>query len=204
MRPSFLELHLMSPSIRLIVGLGNPGREYARTRHNAGFWFADALAEKHGGSFRTESKFRGELAQVRIENETLLVLKPATFMNSSGESVQALAAFHKLTPEQILVVHDELDLPIGAARLKAGGGHGGHNGLRSLHQHLGEAYLRLRLGVGHPGTKERVHGYLTDERTPAEEENLIQAGIKAALNVMPALVTGGIEKAMQLLHSQKE
>ncbi|MEK6806808.1 MAG: aminoacyl-tRNA hydrolase [Pseudomonadota bacterium] len=194
----------MSPSIRLIVGLGNPGREYARTRHNAGFWFADALAEKHGGSFRTESKFRGELAQVRIENETLLVLKPATFMNSSGESVQALAAFHKLTPEQILVVHDELDLPIGAARLKAGGGHGGHNGLRSLHQHLGEAYLRLRLGVGHPGTKERVHGYLTDERTPAEEENLIQAGIKAALNVMPALVTGGIEKAMQLLHSQKE
>ena len=194
----------MPSTLRLIVGLGNPGKDYARTRHNAGFWFADALAEKHGGSFRLESKFRGELAQVRIEGETLFVLKPVTFMNSSGESVQALAAFHKLTPEQILVVHDELDLPVGAARLKSGGGHGGHNGLRSLHQHLGEAYLRLRLGVGHPGTKERVHGYLTDERTPAEEEKLIQTGITAGLDAMPTLVTGGIEKAMQQLHSKQE
>lgn len=194
----------MPSTLRLIVGLGNPGKDYARTRHNAGFWFADVLANTHGGSFRLESKFRGELAQVRIEGETLLVLKPVTFMNSSGESVQALAAFHKLTPQQILVVHDELDLPVGAARLKSGGGHGGHNGLRSLHQHLGEAYLRLRLGVGHPGTKERVHGYLTDERTPADDEKLIQAGIAAGLEAMPTLVTGGIEKAMQLLHSTKE
>lgn len=194
----------MPSSLRLIVGLGNPGKDYARTRHNAGFWFADALAGKHGGSFRLESKFRGELAQVRIEGETLFVLKPVTFMNSSGESVQALAAFHKLTPEQILVVHDELDLPIGAARLKSGGGHGGHNGLRSLHQHLGEAYLRLRLGVGHPGTKERVHGYLTDERTPAEEEKLIHVGINAGLEALPVLVAGSLEKAMQQLHSKQE
>ena len=194
----------MPSTLRLIVGLGNPGKDYSRTRHNAGFWFADALAGKHGGSFRLESKFRGELAQVRIEGETLFVLKPVTFMNSSGESVQALAAFHKLTPEQILVVHDELDLPIGAARLKSGGGHGGHNGLRSLHQHLGEAYLRLRLGVGHPGTKERVHGYLTDERTPAEEEKLIHVGINAGLEALPVLVAGSLEKAMQQLHSKQE
>lgn len=194
----------MPSSLRLLVGLGNPGKDYARTRHNAGFWFADALAGKHDGSFRLESKFRGELAQVRIEGETLFVLKPVTFMNSSGESVQALAAFHKLAPEQILVVHDELDLPIGAARLKSGGGHGGHNGLRSLHQHLGEAYLRLRLGVGHPGTKERVHGYLTDERTPAEEEKLIHAGIHAGLDALPVLVAGSLEKAMQQLHSKQE
>ncbi len=192
----------MSLPLRLIVGLGNPGRDYARTRHNAGFWFADALAAKHGGSFRAESKFRGELAQVRIETEALFLLKPSTYMNHSGEAVQALAAFHKIAPEQILIAHDELDLPVGAARLKVAGGHGGHNGLRSLHQHLGEAYLRLRLGVGHPGTKERVHDYLTEERTPAEEEKLIQAGIKAALEALPALVTGGIEQAMQLLHSQ--
>lgn len=194
----------MTLPLRLIVGLGNPGRDYERTRHNAGFWFADAVASQHGGSFRLESKFRGELAQVRIDGETLLVLKPVTFMNSSGESVQALAAFHKILPEQILVVHDELDLPVGAARLKSGGGHGGHNGLRSLHQHLGEAYLRLRLGVGHPGSKERVHGYLTAERTPSEEEKLIHAGIAAGLDVLPVLVTGSIEKAMQQLHSKQD
>ena len=192
----------MPSTIRAIVGLGNPGKDYARTRHNAGFWFADAVAAAHRATFGKESKFRGELAQVRIDGDTLMIFKPMTFMNLSGEAVQALAAFHKIEPSQILVAHDELDLPVGSARLKAGGGHGGHNGLRSIHQHLGEAYLRLRLGVGHPGVKERVHGYLTDERTPEAEEKMILAAIAGSLAVLPTLLSGGVEKAMQQLHTQ--
>ena len=192
---------LMPITIRAVVGLGNPGKEYARTRHNAGYWFADALAGAHRAQFNKEPKFQGELAKFRFTDELLLLLKPTTFMNLSGDSVQALAAFHQLEPEQILVVHDELDLPVGAVRLKAGGGHGGHNGLRSIHQHLGEAYLRLRLGVGHPGNKEQVQSYLTEERTPENEELLIRAAITTALDALAVLLEEGPEKAMQLLHT---
>lgn len=192
----------MSTTVRAIVGLGNPGKDYARTRHNAGFWFADALAGQHRASFNKDSKFRGEIALLRLDSGTVLLLKPMTYMNSSGESVQALAAFHKIAPEEILVAHDELDLPVGSVRLKSGGGHGGHNGLRSCSQHLGESYLRLRLGVGHPGTKERVHGYLTDERTPEAEEKQIREAIAAALDALPLLIDGSPEKAMQKLHTQ--
>ncbi|MCI0749742.1 MAG: aminoacyl-tRNA hydrolase [Nevskiales bacterium] len=192
----------MSATIRAIVGLGNPGKDYVRTRHNAGFWFADALAAQHRAVFKKEPKFRGERATLRTKSEVLLLFKPTPFMNLSGEAVQALAAFHKIAPEQILIAHDDLDLPLGTARLKAGGGHGGHNGLRSIHQYLGEAYLRLRLGVGHPGSKERVHAYLTEERTPESETKLIRDAIAAALEVMPVLLDSGVEKAMQLLHSR--
>lgn len=187
--------------IRAIVGLGNPGKDYVRTRHNAGFWFADDLAAQHRSSFTKETKFRGEMASLAHAGEKIWLLKPTTYMNSSGEAVQALAAFHKIAPEQILVAHDELDLPVGTVRLKSGGGHGGHNGLRSMTQHLGESYLRLRIGVGHPGSKERVHGYLTDERTPDAEEKLIRDGIAAALEALPLLLDGSLEKAMQKLHT---
>lgn len=191
----------MSTTVSAIVGLGTPGKDYARTRHNAGFWFLDALADDWRVSFNNESRFKGEVASKGSGDERLILLKPMTWMNNSGEAVQALAAFHKIEPTQILVVHDELDLPVGAARLKAGGGHGGHNGLRSIHQHLGPDYLRLRLGVGHPGSKERVHAYLTDERTPAAEEALIKDAISASLKALPLLLSGSIEKAMQSLHT---
>lgn len=188
--------------LRAIVGLGNPGAEYERTRHNTGFWFVDALAEAHRGSFRAEPKFKGDVARVRIGTGDVLLLKPTTFMNRSGEAVQPLAAFYKLAPEDILVAHDELDLPVGTMRLKRGGGHGGHNGLRSVHQHLGEAYLRLRIGIGHPGTKEQVLGYVLG-RASAADEKLIRDGLIDAMNVMPIWLTQTLEKAMQPLHSSK-
>lgn len=193
----------MPANVRAIVGLGNPGKDYARTRHNAGFWFADALAEAHRASFNNQSKFRGDLASIQGAEGKVWLLKPMTWMNNSGEAVQALAAFHKIPTEEILVVHDELDLPVGAARLKSGGGHGGHNGLRSCTQHLGAEYLRLRLGVGHPGSKERVHGYLTEERTPAAEEQAIRAAITDSIDAFALLLDGNIEKAMQKLHTQE-
>ena len=139
--------------IRLIVGLGNPGPEYERTRHNAGFRFLDALADKNGGTFRNEPKFKGEIARARIAGEEVWLLKPLTFMNSSGESVSAVANYYKIKPEEILVVHDEMDLLPGCMRIKQGGGNAGHNGLKSITQQLGTPnFWRLRLGIGHPRT----------------------------------------------------
>ncbi|MBI2383553.1 MAG: aminoacyl-tRNA hydrolase [Gammaproteobacteria bacterium] len=192
---------MANEKLRAVVGLGNPGSQYARTRHNAGFWFVDRLAEIGGGTFRADSKFQGELAQARVGAETLLLLKPATFMNRSGDAARALAAFYKLQAPDILVAHDELDLPAGTLRLKAGGGHGGHNGLRSLHQHLGEGYLRLRIGIGHPGQKELVHDYVLNRPSVADEK-LIRDGIEAALAVVPTLLDKGWERAVHQLHSQ--
>jgi PTH1 family peptidyl-tRNA hydrolase len=188
------------PPPRAIVGLGNPGPEYARTRHNAGFWLADQLVDGAHGSFRAETKFNGEMAKINVGDAELLVLKPTTFMNRSGEAVQKLAQFYKLAPAEILVVHDELDLPAGTVRLKAGGGHGGHNGLRSLHQHLGAEYLRLRIGIGHPGSKDEVLNYVLGRPSKADED-LISIAIRAALDVFPVLTQHGLGKAMHLLHS---
>ena len=189
--------------LRAIVGLGNPGAEYEHTRHNAGFWFVDALAEAWRGAFRTESKFLGAMTRIRINDVDVLVLKPATFMNRSGQAIQALAAFYKLAPADILVAHDELDLPAGTVRLKRGGGHGGHNGLRSVHQHLGEDHLRLRLGVGHPGHKDLVLNYLTGQRIGKTDEELVTGAIAAALSAIPVWLGESLEKAMQQLHSDK-
>jgi len=186
--------------LRAIVGLGNPGAEYERTRHNTGFWFVDLLASAHRGTFRMESKFKGELARIRIGGDEVLLLKPATFMNRSGEAIQPLAAFYKLAPEDILVAHDELDLPVGTMKLKRAGGHGGHNGLRSVHQHLGEAYLRLRIGIGHPGTKDQVLGYVLG-RPNAADDKLIRDGLIDAMNAVPVWLDQTLEKAMQKLHS---
>jgi PTH1 family peptidyl-tRNA hydrolase len=188
-------------SIRAIVGLGNPGAEYQYTRHNAGFWFVDRLADAGRAEFRVESKFFGALAKVRIAGTDLMLLKPGTYMNRSGQAVQALAAFYKLAPEQILIAHDELDLPVGTARLKLGGGHGGHNGLRSIHQHLGEHYARLRIGVGHPGNKDLVHGYLTSGRPPAAELNAIDEALVRSQAALDTLFTHSWSKASQLLHT---
>ncbi len=186
--------------LRAIVGLGNPGAEYERTRHNTGFWFVDLLAAAHRGSFRMEAKFKGEVARIRIGDDELLLLKPMTFMNKSGEAIQALAAFYKLEAADILVAHDELDLPVGTMKLKRAGGHGGHNGLRSVHQHLGENYLRLRIGIGHPGTKDQVLGYVLGRPNSADDK-LIRDGLIDAMNAVPVWLTQTLEKAMQKLHS---
>jgi len=187
--------------IRMIVGLGNPGPEYAQTRHNAGFWLVDLLAQQHGGRFRTERKFAAELATVGIQGAEVLLLKPQTFMNRSGGSVQAAAAYLKIPVEQILVVHDDLDLSPGDARLKQGGGHGGHNGLRSMISHLGPGFWRLRLGIGHPGNRAEVIDYVL-QRPSREDEVLIQQAVADSADVIPILLGSGDQPAMHKLHSR--
>jgi PTH1 family peptidyl-tRNA hydrolase len=187
--------------LRAVVGLGNPGAEYELTRHNAGFWFVDQLAAAARADFRVESRFQGVLAKARIGGTDLLLLKPATFMNRSGQAAQALAAFYKLAPEQILVAHDELDLPPGTARLKRGGGHGGHNGLRSLHQHLGESYARLRIGIGHPGHKDLVLDYVLGRPGKADAQAIEDAIVRAESALATAL-SQSWDKAAQQLHTE--
>lgn len=191
----------MSIDLRAVIGLGNPGTEHARTRHNAGFWFADALAAKFGGSFHKEARFHSQLAEASVGGQRLLVLKPQTWMNDSGRAVHALMAFHKLAPDQLLIAHDELDLPAGVARLKVGGGHGGHNGLRDTHEQVGPDYRRLRIGVGHPGEKHLVTHFLTSGRPSAADQKLIDEAIAAAVEAMPLALTNW-NKATQQLHSR--
>jgi PTH1 family peptidyl-tRNA hydrolase len=190
-------------ALRAVVGLGNPGSEYSQTRHNAGFWFVEQLASEAGGAFRNEARFHGELAKIRFADQDLLLLKPMTFMNRSGQAAQALASYFKLAPDEILVAHDELDLPAGTMRLKRGGGHGGHNGLRSLHEHLGESYLRLRIGIGHPGHKDRVHGYVLSRPT-ADDDVAIRDGIRSAADALKIAITESWDKGTQKLHTPPE
>lgn len=187
--------------IRMIVGLGNPGPEYAQTRHNAGFWLADLLAERHGGSFRSERKFGADLASIRMDGDEVLLLKPQSFMNRSGGPVQAAAAYLKIPVEQLLVAHDDLDLLPGDVRLKQGGGHGGHNGLRNVFAHLGPGFWRLRLGIGHPGNRAEVIDYVL-QRPSRRDELLIRAAVSDAVDVMPVLLGGGEQPAMHKLHSR--
>lgn len=189
-------------ALQLIVGLGNPGAEYVMTRHNAGFWFVDLLAQRHGGRWREERKFHGEVCRIRLDGHDLRLLKPMTYMNRSGLAVQAMAAYLKLEPEQILVAHDEIDLPAGAARLKWNGGHGGHNGLRDVSRVLGDQYRRLRLGVGRPANSAEVIDYVLRRPSREEQENIMQA-VAAAADVLPLLLEEGMEKAMTRLHSNQ-
>ncbi|MBZ0104592.1 MAG: aminoacyl-tRNA hydrolase [Sulfuricella denitrificans] len=189
-------------SVRLIVGLGNPGLEYEDTRHNAGFWWVDRLAAARGASPNMDKKFHGQSARFHLSGQEVWLLKPATFMNRSGQAVGALSSFYKITPEEILVIHDELDLPPGEARLKKGGGHGGHNGLRDIIAHLGTAdFWRLRLGIGHPGDKSQVADFVLH---PArrEEQELIDAAIEKSLTVLPQLLSGDFPAAMLKLHTK--
>jgi len=192
--------------LKLIVGLGNPGEKYARTRHNAGFWFADELARRYGGVFRAESRHQGELARVRVAldggaQSEIWLLKPNTYMNKSGGAISSLANFYKVAPAEVLVAHDELDLPVGVARLKLGGGHGGHNGLRDTIATLGADFWRMRLGIGHPGHKDLVHDYVL-QRAPADQERAIETAVNNAADVLPVLLAQGTEKAMNRLHTQ--
>ncbi len=188
-------------AIRLIVGLGNPGREYETTRHNAGFWWVDELARLHKLNFKNEAKFHGLTARGQLHGNEMLLLKPQTFMNISGRAVGALAQFYKIAPLEILVVHDELDLPPGVARLKMGGGHGGHNGLKDIIAHLGtKEFWRLRFGIGHPGGRADVSNYvLNDPRR--EERELIDAAMQQAQDIAHLVIAGKTEAAMLKLHS---
>lgn len=191
----------MDNALKLIVGLGNPGSRYEQTRHNAGFWFADLLAQRAGARFATEARFQGELARTVIVGTEVRLLKPATFMNLSGQSVGAVARFFKLEPSQILVAHDELDLPPGTARLKLGGGHGGHNGLRDLIRHIGAEFWRLRIGIGHPGHRDEVTDFVLT-RAPVEEQTLIGDALKDAADAIEKMLAQGAERAMHQLHSR--
>ena len=188
-------------AIRLIVGLGNPGREYEATRHNTGYWWVDELARLQNLRFKNEAKFHGLTARGQLHGHEMLLLKPQTFMNVSGRAVGALAQFYKIAPAEMLVVHDELDLPPGVARLKLGGGHGGHNGLKDIIAHLGSKdFWRLRLGIGHPGERTDVAGYvLNDPRR--EERDLIDKAMQRALDVAHLIIEGKTEAAMLKLHS---
>jgi PTH1 family peptidyl-tRNA hydrolase len=192
---------MASSELKLIVGLGNPGAEYARTRHNAGFWLVDELARRHGGNFRNESRHQGEIARVKIGGRELWLLKPTTFMNRSGGAVQSLSGFYKIAPGEILVAHDEIDLPVAALRLKEGGGHGGHNGLRDIIATLGDAFWRLRIGVGHPGSKPEVIDYVL-RRAPPDEDALLQQAVNAAADIVPVVIEQGAQKAMNRLHTK--
>lgn len=186
--------------LKLVVGLGNPGLDYARTRHNAGWWFLDVLAEEHGGRWRRESRLNAELSRVRIGGGELWLAKPTAFMNRSGGPVAALAQYYRIAPGEILVAHDDIDLPPGVCRLKQGGGHGGHNGLRDIIAHIGADFWRLRFGVGHPGAKELVIDAVLDRPTAAEEE-AINAAVARALAALPMMLTDGAQRAMHRLHS---
>ena len=189
----------MTSPIKLIVGLGNPGSQYEKTRHNAGFWFVEQVARDAGVSFRRESKFHATCVKVLRDAEYWLQ-KPETFMNRSGQAVAALTRFYRLQPENILVVHDELDLDPGTARLKRGGGHGGHNGLRDIVQHLGSKdFIRLRLGIGHPGNSKQVSDYVLKAASVSDQQAIDQA-IDDALRVLPWVMQGELDKAMNRLH----
>ncbi len=190
----------MPDPILCIAGLGNPGPRYEKTRHNAGFWFLDEIARRYGLRFRNEVKFSGQLARLTLGRHACWLLKPATFMNHSGRAVGALARFYRIPPHQLLVVHDELDLPPGTVRLKRGGGHGGHNGLRDTMAVLGSReFLRLRIGIGHPGHRDQVVDYVLSPPR-REEEMEIRRAIDRAADRLELLLEGEVDKAMNLLH----
>lgn len=187
--------------LRLIVGLGNPGADYDRTRHNAGFWFVDALAERANARWGIDSKLHGEIAKAEVAGHTLWLLKPSTFMNASGRSVAAALRYWKIEPSECLVAHDELDLAPGTARLKFDGGHGGQNGLRDIAAHLGHGkYHRLRVGIGHPGDKNKVTPWVLG-RPGRDDEAAIREAIDDALRVLPLALAGDFNEAMKRLHT---
>ena len=188
----------MAGDIDLIVGLGNPGSQYARTRHNVGFWLLDQLAAS-GADLRVESKFQAEVGTLKFGGRRVALLKPTTYMNLSGQAVGAYARYYKIQPAAILVVHDELDLAPGTVRLKRGGGHGGHNGLRDITAQIGTEFLRLRLGIGHPGSADKVVEYVLGN-PPTDDRLAIEDAISRGLAVLPEIVAGQTDKIMNQLN----
>jgi PTH1 family peptidyl-tRNA hydrolase len=199
----------MGTQIDLIVGLGNPGKEYEATRHNAGFWFVDLLAREHGGSFSHNRKLNGDTAEITIAGHRIRLLKPMTYMNLSGQSVAAATHYFKIPVEQMLVAYDELDLPPGRVQLKFDGGGAGHNGIGSVIEHLGTKFWRLRFGVGHPRDGEQQSGGRKNvidhvlKRANATEDAAIRDTLKQAADVLPALLEQGAERVMNRLHTRK-
>jgi PTH1 family peptidyl-tRNA hydrolase len=191
----------MSKAIRIIAGLGNPEDRYERTLHNAGFWFADAVARKGGGSFRYEKKFDADICKVNLSGEDIWLVKPQNYMNQSGPPIRGMLDYYRLRPTQLLVAHDEIDLPPDVVRLKEGGGHGGHNGIRDVIQHCGRDFVRLRFGVGHPGEKEKVTNYVL-KKGSADVEAAVERNIDDAIAVLPELIDGDINAAMKKLHTK--
>ncbi|KDN15127.1 aminoacyl-tRNA hydrolase [Snodgrassella communis] len=188
--------------LRLIVGLGNPGSEYEHTRHNIGFDFIDELAKLWKTSLKEEKKFFGQVARVNLNEGEVWLLKPLTFMNKSGTAVQALAKFYKILPEEILIIHDELDIPCGHVRFKKGGSNGGHNGLKDIQAWLGTAeFYRLRLGIGHPGDRNLVIHYVL-HKPQAQEQSLITEAMQKSLAAIPQMLTGEYSSVQQQLHSK--
>ena len=189
--------------IKLFVGLGNPGPDYEATRHNAGFWWTDALARELKLSLAPERGFWGLVARASVQGQALWLLQPQTFMNLSGKSVAALARFYKITPPEIVVVHDELDLSPGQVKLKRGGGHAGHNGLRDIHAQLGSSdYWRLRIGIGHPGDRTDVANWVL-KKPPTDQRTLIEDSIAHSLKAWPLLHSGDMDKATLQIHTTK-
>ena len=193
----------MDTPLQMIVGLGNPGTEYDRTRHNAGADFVTELAYRNGATLTPENKFHGLTARITLDGQDLRLLIPTTFMNRSGQAISAMAQFFKIPPEAILVAHDELDLPSGTARLKHGGGHGGHNGLRDTIKALGnnKEFNRLRLGIGHPGSASQVVGFVL-KKAPTSEQQALHDAIDRAIDVLPLAAKGEWAKAMNQLHTK--
>jgi peptidyl-tRNA hydrolase, PTH1 family len=188
--------------IQLFVGLGNPGTQYAKTRHNAGFWWIDQIASDKACRLANEAKFHGEAGRFRVTEHEAWLLKPQTFMNASGRSVAALANFYKIPPQSILVIHDELDLPAGSVKLKKGGGHGGHNGLKDISTALGtNDFWRLRIGIDHPGDRNQVVSYVLNPPTK-DEQRLIDEAIDKSSLILPQLLEGQLEAAMLKLHTK--
>jgi PTH1 family peptidyl-tRNA hydrolase len=193
----------LSSCVQLIVGLGNPGPKYEQTRHNVGFVFVDELARSKGASWKLENKFHGEVCKLSLAGNEVWLLKPNTYMNLSGKAVAALARFYKIAPESILVVHDELDIPPGQLRLKQGGGHGGHNGLRDIVAQMGSReFLRLRVGIGHPGDSRDVTNYVLGKASPEDQKHIDNA-IDEAMRTLPQVMEGDMQPAMNRLHSIK-
>ena len=195
-----IEAFFIVKGIRLIIGLGNPGDKYSKTRHNAGFWFIDELARRYGASFKAESKFSGDVAKANIEGQPVWLLKPSTFMNRSGLAAHQISSFYKIPVGEILVAYDELDLSPGIVRLKKSGGHGGHNGLRDLHAQISKEDIRLRFGIGHPGDRNKVADYVLS-RPNQNDEIEISNAIDRTLDVMDKIIVSDNDRAMNILHT---
>ena len=191
----------MSKHLTIIAGLGNPEERYERTLHNAGFWFVDELARRHAGQFRYEKRFDAEICKIDIAGDEVWLIKPQSYMNLSGGPVRAMLDYYRLSAGQLLVAHDEIDLQPGTVKLKKGGGHGGHNGLRDLIRHCGADFMRLRLGVGHPGDRDKVTGYVL-KRASGDVEAAILKNVDEAADVIPLLVQDGLNAAMKKLHTK--
>ncbi len=187
----------------IIAGLGNPEDKHEKTLHNAGFWYVDALANKYAAEFRYEKKFDADCCRVNIGDAEIWLVKPQNYMNLSGGPTRAVLDYYRLDPRHLLVAHDEIDLPPGTVRLKQGGGHGGHNGIRDVIQHCGADFMRLRFGVGHPGEKGKVTGYVL-KRGSGDVESAVERNLDDAMAVMPTLIDDGLNAAMKTLHTKED